>query len=182
MLAGKLRTQVIHLEEAQTAAVFDCFQRVQEYERRSGFLAEKLLCFALLQLIMLTVDLSGQSILSASQTIHPQLILALQFINEHHAENIALDLVAEAVHMSKYHFCRLFHSATGATFLEYLTNVRLARAHRMLVETDLTIEDIASAVGFSSSVNMSRVFRKVYHMAPKDFRKNRITVCEISNI
>ena len=47
------------------------------------------------------------------------------------------------LYTSKYYFCRIFREVTGATVLEYLTNVRLTRAGRLLVESSLAIQEIA---------------------------------------
>jgi len=63
------------------------------------------------------------------KSIQPEIVKAIHYINRHYQENLSLEGAAELVHLSRYHFCRLFHEATGATFLEYLYNVRLASHH-----------------------------------------------------
>ena len=73
--------------------------------------------------------------------------------------------------MSRYHFCRIFHSATGATFLEYLYNVRLAKAHQLLLGSDLSLNEISSRCGFSSTSHLTRIFKNAYGIPPREFRK-----------
>ena len=73
--------------------------------------------------------------------------------------------------MSRYHFCRIFHSATGATFLEYLYNVRLAKAHQLLLGSDLSLNEISSRCGFSSTSHLARIFKNAYGIPPREFRK-----------
>ncbi|MBR6637393.1 MAG: helix-turn-helix transcriptional regulator, partial [Lachnospiraceae bacterium] len=63
------------------------------------------------------------------------------------------------------------HAATGATFLEYLHNICLAEVHKMLIGTDLPLSEIASKTGFTSTAQLTRVFKQVYDVAPRDFRK-----------
>lgn len=104
-------------------------------------------------------------------TIEPHIISALKYINKNYKENISLDDISQAVHMSKYYFCRNFHEATGATALEYLNNVRFTKVHNLLINTSMTIDEIASGTGFMSAVNLTRAFKKVYGMAPREFRK-----------
>jgi transcriptional regulator GlxA family with amidase domain len=59
----------------------------------------------------------------------------------------------------------------GATFLEYLNNVRLAKAHQLLLNTKLPITKIAALTGFSSGVQLSRTFQSVYKESPAAFRR-----------
>lgn len=73
--------------------------------------------------------------------------------------------------MSKFYFCRKFHSTTGATVLEYLNNLRLTKVHNLLLSTKMSIDEIAVSTGFSSAVNLTRAFKKVYGNSPRDFRK-----------
>ena len=65
-----------------------------------------------------------------------EILDAIAYINAHYAEKIDLETIASQIHLSKYYFCRIFREVTGATVLEYLTNVRLTRAGRLLVAED----------------------------------------------
>lgn len=75
--------------------------------------------------------------------------------------------------MNKYHLCHTFKEITGATVLEYLNNVRLSKAHSLLMDTGYSMEEIARETDFSSSLNLTRVFKKAYGMAPTQFRKRK---------
>ena len=96
---------------------------------------------------------------------------AIDYINNHYKEDINLDIITDVVHISKYHFSRLFHKATGATFLQYLYNVRLVNVHSLLAETNLNLNEIAIRTGFSSSAHLSRIFKQVYNVSPQKFRR-----------
>ena len=91
----------------------------------------------------------------------------------HYAEKIDLETIASQIHLSKYYFCRIFREVTGATVLEYLTNVRLTRAGRLLVESSLAIQEIAQKTGFASLVHFSRTYRNAYGVSPSDTRRRR---------
>lgn len=171
MLSEKISPGVIHLDEEQTQTMYDYFTKTDYFYGQHGFLSEKILYSAVLQLIMQAIKFTDAASLVNGEKVHPQIISAIQYINKHYRENINLEIVSEKLHMSKYYFCRIFHCATGATFGEYLNNVRLTKVHSFLIETDGTLDEIARETGFSSSINLSRAFKKVYNISPRDFRK-----------
>lgn len=171
LLTEKINSCVIHLDEEQINELYGYFKRADECANQKGFLIRKLLCSSVLQLIIKVISYTDKSIDAEGEKIAPQIITALKYINKHYSENISLDDISNAAHMSKYYFCRKFHSTTGATVLEYLNNVRLTKVHNLLLSTDMTIDEIASKTGFMSAVNLTRAFKKVYGSAPRDFRK-----------
>lgn len=177
LLNEKIHSCVIHLSESDTKDFLEYFKRADSYSRQSGFLSKKLLCTAVLQLLMKVLTYSTESMEVTCEHIAPQIIAALNYIDKHYDENISLDKIADAVHMSKYYFSRKFREVTGATVFEYLNNVRLTKVHSSLFNTTMTIDEIASLTGFSTGVNLTRAFKKVYGIAPREFRrlKNKIT-------
>lgn len=172
LLFEKLDSCVLSLTEEQTTQFLMYFQNIEDYSKREGFLADKLLYSAILQLIVAISNLTNLHNTEKNSSIPSEIIVALNYINLHYHETLTLDYIADYVHMSKYHFCRLFHQATGATFLEHVYNTRLAKVHQLLSETSLPLCEIARKTGFSSTAHLSRVFRQVYHMSPREFRKN----------
>lgn len=173
-LFGSLDSCVLHLDEKQAAFALDAFRKAELYSRRNGFLSGKLLCSVVLQMLAFISELLSQKenaeALSAEH-IPDEIVSAIRYINRHYSEPVSLEQAAERVHMSRYHFCRVFHSATGATFLEYLYNVRLARVHQLLLGTDLGLSEIASRCGFSSTAHLTRIFKNAYGVPPREFRK-----------
>lgn len=61
--------------------------------------------------------------------------------------------------------------ATGQGFLSYIHEARLAHAKTLLVETTLSLQEIAETVGFGNALTMSRAFKKRYGMTPGAYRK-----------
>ena len=173
-LLDSLDSCVIHLDEDQTKRVLGHFKRMQENRNRSGFLTEKLVCCNLVELLVCLNDLLKVPSLRedlAGQDIPAEIVTVIHYINHHYQENISLDDAAGLVHLSKSHFCRLFHTSTGATFLEYLHNVRLAKVHQMLLSAELPLNEIAFRCGFSSTAHLSHVFRSAYGISPREFRR-----------
>lgn len=85
----------------------------------------------------------------------------------------SLNDIAQVAGLSKFHFTRLFHQATGYTPIEYLTKVRIEQAVSLLLHSSLSIEDIAREIGFSSSSYFIKVFRKWTGFSPGEFRSGR---------
>lgn len=85
---------------------------------------------------------------------------ALRYIEEHYAEDISLDAVAEQIGISPYYLSRLFRAERGESFVEYLTAVRMKTAVRLAKETRLSIREIATRTGYGSPTYFCRVFKK----------------------
>ncbi len=170
MLFTKMDSRVIHLDNAQAAAALGHFKKADAFSGKTGFLAEKLLYSEIFQFLMELDALPAAEEEILSQSIQSEVAKAIHYVNRYYAETIDLNTLADMIHMSKYHFCRQFHAATGATFLEYLYNIRLAKVHQMLLETSLPLHDIARRTGFSSTAHLSRIFRQRYGQSPRDFR------------
>ena len=178
LLLDKLESCVLHLSPEQAAEALGCFQSAEQFRRKTGFLAGKLLCSSIFQLLMFLTELTekaGLPDILEGKSIQPEIVKAIHYINRHYQENLSLEGAAELVHLSRYHFCRLFHETTGATFLEYLYNVRLAKVHQLLLTTTLPLGDIAAKCGFASTAHLSRVFREAYGMSPRSFRKTALS-------
>lgn len=173
LLEEKMHSCIVHLSQSDTEDLSECFRHADSYSKQSGFLSEKLLCSAVLQLIMKVIAYTDKSAEVTSEHIEPRIITSLRYINKHYKENISLDKIADAAHMSKYYFCRKFHEVTGATAIEYLNNIRLTKVHSLLLSTDMSIDEIASLTGFETAVNLTRAFKKVYEIAPREFRKSK---------
>jgi transcriptional regulator GlxA family with amidase domain len=92
------------------------------------------------------------------------------FIEGRIAEPLRIERLADAVHMSPFHFSRLFKLATGESPHAYLTRRRIERAQELLVGADLPLVHIASAVGFQTQGHFTEVFRRHTGTTPRRFR------------
>ena len=94
-----------------------------------------------------------------------------RYMNEHYKDNLTVSELAERANISCGYFRVLFREVTGETPVEYLTKLRLKNACMLLYQTNLSIKEIASQVGFSDQLYFSRVFSKYYGMSPLKFRR-----------
>ena len=87
------------------------------------------------------------------------------------ANAYSIDQLAARAAMSRRSFTRHFRQRTGTTFLEWLTQQRLALAQRALETTDRPVETIAHDTGFGSAVSLRQHFRAAFMTSPADYRR-----------
>ncbi|CCE99969.1 helix-turn-helix domain-containing protein [Sinorhizobium fredii] len=97
---------------------------------------------------------------------------AIAFMETHLEEPFDLTQVAQVVGMSEFHFSRLFKQATGLSPSHYFIRQRVAKAQRLLKETDTSIIEIAMAVGYSSPSHFAQIFRREAKVSPRDYRRD----------
>jgi AraC-like DNA-binding protein/quercetin dioxygenase-like cupin family protein len=96
--------------------------------------------------------------------------VVFRFINEHLDHPVSLPQVAELVHLSAGAFSRFFHVHTGKTFPVFVNELRIGRACRLLVESELGVAEIAEACGFANLSNFNRQFMRLKRLTPRAFR------------
>ena len=101
-------------------------------------------------------------------------------IDKHYAEDLRLDDVAAIAGMSPSAFSRFFKQHTDRTFVDYLIDIRLGHAARMLVDSTTSVSEICYACGFNNLSNFNRTFKARRGYTPRDFRavfkRNRVVV------
>lgn len=100
-----------------------------------------------------------------------QVNLIINRILEDSSRDFSVADLATELDLSESNFSRFFKKATGNTFTEFLTQVRIARACKLLMETDRQITLIGYETGFNNISNFNRRFHDVKGMTPSQFRK-----------
>ena len=93
------------------------------------------------------------------------------YIDEHYKDEINLEQLADLVGMTSTSFSRYFKQRTGKNFLEYIIDIRLGHAARMLIDTTDSISEICWRTGFNTLTNFNRLFRKRKGCNPTEFRE-----------
>ena len=94
------------------------------------------------------------------------------YLNAHFSDEIRLPVVAELVNMSEVSFSRFFKLRTGKSLTDYLIDIRIGHASRLLADSTLSIAEVGSNSGFNNLSNFNRIFRKKKDCTPKEFREN----------
>lgn len=103
-----------------------------------------------------------------------------QFIDEHYTEDLGLSQIADLAGMSPVAFSRFFRQRTGGTLTDYIVDIRLGHAARLLVDTDKNVSEICYECGFNNLSNFNRAFKSKRGSSPREFRekykKNKVVV------
>jgi len=92
-------------------------------------------------------------------------------LNEHYTREIVPAGVADIAGLSLSAFCRFFKSTTGKTLTEYVNDLRIGHACRLLVETDRSITDVCFLSGFANVSNFNRRFLEMTRVTPRAYRQ-----------
>jgi AraC family transcriptional regulator len=95
----------------------------------------------------------------------------IEFININLADDISLSDLAQIAGLSRFHFIKAFKHATSKTPYQYLIERRIDSARSLLERGDLSIGDVAAAVGFKDPSRFSRVFRRFTGATPRRYRE-----------
>jgi AraC-like DNA-binding protein len=130
-----------------------------------------------MQLLALLYDLSGllykhctiQDILGLPA--QKQLGQVIDYINDHYTENISSAMLSQLFGHDEAYFCRKFKKHTGLTIMKYIQILRMEKARKLLVETALSVQDIAVSCGFSDAAYFNNCFKKLYRITPSQMRQ-----------
>lgn len=97
----------------------------------------------------------------------------IEYIKANYRRHISLEEVAQTTYMSRTYLSSLFKKETGYSLSEYINLIRVDRAQTFLVDSDMSIAEIARMCGFEDQSYFTKVFRKVTGVTPKKYRDSR---------
>jgi len=156
--------------------------RLKELENKTGFDSVIELMSILNELSLSTGSrcLSGEKIYNADYIYMDSVRMEklIEFMNANFSRPIRLAEAAELVSMAETAFSRFFKAKTGVNFVDFLNDIRLGHASRLLIDTKDPITNIAVACGFTNISNFNRTFKREKGLTPKDFRAKHGNVGE----
>lgn len=96
--------------------------------------------------------------------------MAVAYINENYRDKVTIKHLASLANMSESNFHAAFKKQMGTSPIAYLNNYRLSVAADRLTDTTDTVSDISYSVGINDPLYFSKLFKKIYGMAPKEYR------------
>jgi AraC family transcriptional regulator len=96
-----------------------------------------------------------------------QLMRALEYIQDQLHSDLTVAGIARAIHMSPYHFTRLFKTSTGQSPYRFVIEARARRAKELLASGKFSIVDVANQVGFVDQSHLTRRLKQLFGMTPK---------------
>ncbi len=94
----------------------------------------------------------------------------LNYITENYKTINNLDIVANRFYISKRHLCDLFKAHTNTSVFKYINILKVHSAFEFLLETDMSMSEIAEKSGFSSLTNFSKIFKSYTGVSPLKYR------------
>ncbi|MFD2699120.1 GNAT family N-acetyltransferase [Paenibacillus shunpengii] len=100
------------------------------------------------------------------------IITTINYIEDHLTEKLNLDVIANALHYSKYYLHRIFSKRVGMTIHEYVQRRQLTEAAKLLAFSNKPILDIAILAGYDSQQAFTTIFKAMYKKTPLQFRED----------
>ena len=95
-----------------------------------------------------------------------------RYLQEHLSEEMSLSVLAEEFHLNAQYISQLFKSEIGVGFLAYLTNIRMEKAKKLLLSTQLSVAEVAEQSGYGDYRVFTKVFKKAEGITPSQFRRD----------
>lgn len=163
--------RIYNLPNHRTEILFYLKAILQELQQKKDNYTE--ICQDLLEILLLLLMRDTKSTLDSASIdkASRECRFIEQYLDEHFAENITLEMLSGLTYMNKYYMVHAFKKYKGISPINYLISRRLNEAMHLLETTDYPIAKIAQAAGFSSQSYFSQVFRKELSVTPAQYRR-----------
>lgn len=104
---------------------------------------------------------------------HKEIVRIRQYIHQHFGENLTLEWMAQTFGMNSFYFSSYFKKNTGKNFKNYLTDLRMEEAEKLLMHTDYKAYEIAEKIGYKNVRQFNENFSKTYGKSPSEYRKEK---------
>ncbi len=96
----------------------------------------------------------------------------MEYLSEHFCEKIYIEKLADMIGVSPDYFTKMFKDSIGKTPIEYINGMRINRAMNLLSSTELSMTEIADAIGFCNHNYFHKIFKQYMNTSPLVFRKS----------
>ncbi|WOO39294.1 AraC family transcriptional regulator [Rubellicoccus peritrichatus] len=154
--------------------MIDHYERILSAHKHPDFFAKAIVQSSLHILIHEALQAFERSKDTSSKRVYSTRIQrAIHWFRKNIEENITIEEAAEHAGLKPSQFRNLFRKETGFSPIEYLTRIRIEKAKQLLIDTELSVTDVAFQLGFNTSQYFATSFRRVTGQTPRAFRKVR---------
>lgn len=165
--SGEFRQKIARICASMEAENAVCWQG--RYSMMKAYLMQMLLLIVRQQMEPLRIN-KGQAFESFGRKYVVEQVIS--YFEDHYAEKVSLDGIAENMYLSPFYISRIFKSEIGDTPIHYLINIRLDRAKELLESGFAgSIQEVAAQVGYDDVYHFSKLFKKRYGFPPSQARK-----------
>lgn len=170
------------MKEAQKGMAFPMSSIMKVYERLSGLSQITDRFTALMEFLNILHTLSlctGARTLATTsyakvniEDDSRRILRVKKYISDNYMYELRLKSLADLANMSESAFCRFFKLHTGRRLSDYIIDIRMGHAARMLIDTTETIVEISFKCGYNNMSNFNRIFKRKKGCSPTEFRNN----------
>ncbi|MDO4267353.1 MAG: AraC family transcriptional regulator [Eubacteriales bacterium] len=175
-------SHVIQLSDSCFRRILPLFEYLTaEYTNQQAFFVSRSISLVNSILILLYRDYPDYFPVRSATSIQTLVLQAQRYVNENFSQKITLNGIAGKSFVSRHSLSLAFKDTVGVSFREYLILFRLAEAKKLLVTTDLSVDEISEQVGYQNVNNFIQIFKSRNTLTPLQYRK-RFTSSRPDNI
>lgn len=184
-MTGKRELKAVNLENVYSrqlmSSILNFQQEALNTKDQSPLMLQSVSLQLVIQLIREIGNNNGIREISAIPD-RPYIEKAIDYLMAYYNANITIEDVCAEIHVSQYHFIRMFRKNTGWTPHEYLLRIRLNKAKELLEKGGCSIEEAAKQCGFVNPGHFTSVFKRYVGMPPSVYRKKHLILSLQANI
>lgn len=169
------KTRLLTLTPKNYSNIFTLFCSLYKYKSvrscESADLRQSIikgyLCVLLMEINLVSMNASTRLNLNKSlQLIHD----VIRFIDVSYMNEITLQTIVDKFYVNRYYVCHLFKKTTGSSVIKYIQCRRVIEAQKMLMNSDISINDVCFKCGFNNLQHFFRVFKQISNCTPGQYR------------
>lgn len=161
---------IIHTKE-NGPLIYELVHYLYNHKNDQNQLYDHIMNTFLYLCISMINDTHNYKYTSKKKTIEQTINDVKSYIDSHYNEKISLKFLANQFYISSYYLARKFKDFTGYTINQYLTNLRLGEAQKLLIFEEYSIKEIANMCGYNDIHYFYTVFKKETNMTPIEYQK-----------
>ncbi|MBD2844810.1 helix-turn-helix transcriptional regulator [Paenibacillus sp. IB182496] len=171
---------VLHLGRQEREALAEVWMKItthfeasaarhqQEEERAIGYFQMKAALYEWLGLLFSYLDAGAYD---SERSLDSRILQVCYYVELHYHQPLTLQQLAREAHLSPSYLSHLFVQAAGVPPMEFVRRVRLTKAKQRLIDSAVSLQDIARQTGYESQSHFSRAFRRAEGISPLQYRK-----------
>jgi YesN/AraC family two-component response regulator len=166
--------QVLSLSLKEQQSLEMIFNEMNEETEKKSFGYEIILRGLLMKLLVLISRCIGnmdESAYVSHDPKHEKISEIVKYINTHYKEVITISSLSKQFFISPHYLSRIFKKTTGFTIIEYINNIRVKNAQKLLTDYGEKVIQVLEETGFGSIANFNRVFKAITGCSPVSYRK-----------
>lgn len=168
---------LLSMQDSQLKIFDKAWQLIEEFnQQQTNFnLMGKALVMEMMILILRILEkkerLSDETQASQNDRMHQVVQLIMTYMENNYAKDISIEQLATLYYVSPTYLSKIFKDLTGFSPINYLIQIRLKKAHELLMTDDLTVKEVAKAVGYEDAYHFSKSFKKHFGTSPSLVKK-----------